>query len=1027
MVIFIGEGIVADPGYACGNGNAGQIDHLAERIVPDYLQVIRQFHFCQTRTTLERAISDCGKAVRQNKLFQTAAQTKCIIAEGGQIFRPGDIAKSHAICKCTVSNGCNAVRHHQFNQVPAVRECIGTNGCHAVRQYQFGQIAPVFKGMITNGQNRIRKHQFLRPESTKGIAADMGNAPGHDHFSHRGSIVRPGSSLIFVILHSSGAGNGQLAVTGQHPGQVLSAGASVNFRQGQFIAFPGQIAAVVLHSIRHPGSVVCRVTDHRIQIPEHIASEAGHSAGEGDLRQAAVGEGILIDIVNAIGNLNFCQTAAAVEGMVINSVNGIMHHHTGQAGAAIEQVGAELMDVFRNDHAPDTGAALKCATAKLFKLLGQCDFCQTAATVESTVSNHAQCLRQIDCCQTVAIIECLGTDISQRIRDFHICQTGAVIEGLLPNFGDSVGQIHTQQFLIFPEGACTDGCHRIGNFHLPQIGQQRKSIVADGCDTIFHNNLADAAHIVQPGHIEPVAVGIHLNLVVVRHGTGAGNGQNTIGGHGPGEIFAAGACVKLGDRLFVGFPGQITAVVQPVRLVPGGIVAGVMDRCGYGIEGRRIKGFDYGTGNGDIRQRRIFKCLITNVIQRFRECDFLQRHTAAEGIAFNAIQILRKRNFLQIDAVRKGTAGDIHQGIRKHNLFDIKANIVPGGITSSECVHIALAGDGQGTANQFPSQIFTTGSGRILLRPGCNPGNIAAVVLHDIFGPGGIACRVIAGGGQSAEGIAFKDRYRTPEHHRIHGQIIFTFENCAAQFRQALGEFHALQIAAVVEYSGPDFRDAFGNPDIHQSGAGGKQIAVQDFRRVPADIGQSRTAVKRALIDVFQIGHWGHNDCLQTDAGVKGPVADKGQRGRQLHIFQLLAVGKAAAAQKFHTLGQFHAGNSGIAECIALRMRQCSGQYDFRSIDKIRKGGIGQLCNAFPDHNFRHLILVIRPGIGQGFQSIVILRHCHFSGAGERQSTIRGNFPGDILAVGPADCFSRFGRNGGFRQNTGKHHQCQNQ
>ena len=88
----------------------------------------------------------------------------------------------------------------------------------------------------------------------------------------------------------------------------------------------------------------------------------------------------------------------------------------------------------------------------------------------------------------------------------HVCQCGAVYEGSVADAGNGIGDVDCE--------------------HLRAVG---KGVEADGGHTSVHRDSSNLVAILIPGD---------GGLVVVRHRTCSGDGQRTVSGESPGEVFA---------------------------------------------------------------------------------------------------------------------------------------------------------------------------------------------------------------------------------------------------------------------------------------------------------------------------------------------------------------------------------------------------------------------------------------------------------------------------------------------------------
>ena len=260
------------------------------------------------------------------------------------------------------------------------------NGC---------QGCAICKAVIPKRQRGASKGNRLQGAAAEGIAADVGDASrknqGFDavHFAVPGS---PGSRVI--VPHCSGAGDGENAVGGQHPGQIFAAGAAGDLACGA-VGLPGEGTAVAFPGDVFPGAVAVRIIHRGGNVTEDTGGKCGSVAGEGDAG----------------------QTAAVSERIAINAGYAARDSDTGEAATAGKCVGADAGYTLRDGDAGEAAAALKHSGANAGDTLRNGDASETAAIIKRGVGNTGDTLRDGDIGQVFAAREGIGTYAGHTLRD----------------------------------------------------------------------------------------------------------------------------------------------------------------------------------------------------------------------------------------------------------------------------------------------------------------------------------------------------------------------------------------------------------------------------------------------------------------------------------------------------------------------------------------------------------------------------------------------------------------------------------
>ena len=130
-------------------------------------------------------------------------------------------------------NAGHAIWNRHAGQAAAAVEGRAADACHALRNLHRCQLGAVLKGGLTDRFNATGQAYGSQLQArVKGIVTDAFYARLHHCRQNLGSVGIPrGYRGAAVILHLPAAGNGQSAVLGEYPCQVIAAGAMGNAGQ----------------------------------------------------------------------------------------------------------------------------------------------------------------------------------------------------------------------------------------------------------------------------------------------------------------------------------------------------------------------------------------------------------------------------------------------------------------------------------------------------------------------------------------------------------------------------------------------------------------------------------------------------------------------------------------------------------------------------------------------------------------------------------------------------------------------------
>ena len=207
-------------------------------------------------------------------------------------------------------------------------------------------------------------------------------------------------------------------------------------------------------------------------------------------------------------------------------------------------------------------------------------------------------------------------------------------EGPNADFLHTGGDRNGFQIAAAGKGPGADAGDGVGNGDLNGI-RTEEGVFADVCDAIIDDDFFDFGSVVVPGNI------IRVGPVV--HGTGAGDGQDTLPGEIPNQVVAAvagvsniGAGAGLGCLAAGGDPSNVAAVILADRTGPGGVVRGIIGGCGDSLECVGREG----------------RCIAI-------KSDFLQTGAAVEGGCLHCGHAGRNINLFQCGAVSKHTTAEV--------------------------------------------------------------------------------------------------------------------------------------------------------------------------------------------------------------------------------------------------------------------------------------------------------------------------------------------------------------------------------
>ena len=296
--------------------------------------------------------------IGDDDLRDALTQSKGRPGDGGNAGRNGVAAG--------VAGGAAQQSLHILGEQDTVNTGVGSVGriYHISGHLAAVQIVPADVGHILtevhSGQLRIAVQCFV---------VDIGDAVLDHKGLHQILVGIPVDGMI----HLTGTGNGQGAVTYQFPGDG-AAFVGAGDGEGDVVGAPGDASAEVLHNLLGPGGVVGRIVGVAFGAAEHFAVIVGSIAVEGDLQVvAAVGKGQPADRLNTCGDV-----------------------HSGQAGTTLECRPINALQVLRQSDAGQRTAVHKRSVADIYHIGGQHHTCQTGAIIKRFGINEADIVGNVD-------------------------------------------------------------------------------------------------------------------------------------------------------------------------------------------------------------------------------------------------------------------------------------------------------------------------------------------------------------------------------------------------------------------------------------------------------------------------------------------------------------------------------------------------------------------------------------------------------------------------------------------------------
>ena len=307
----------------------GQRITAVERIAANFCDAAGDGHTGQRLASIKRPITDAGHAVGDGHAGQRRAVLERIIPNAGHTVGDGHVRQAGAAVERAVTDHCHAVRNRHIGQRRASIERIHSDAGHAVGKHHTGQAGAALEGGTADISHAAGNgHTGQDGAAVECTAADAGDT-ALDH--NRLDVLLSGGPRYEVIgtaivRHLSRAANGQRAVKGHDPVDVLAACAPavqvILEMDGGVLRYAGISAAS-----RQPVNAVAAVVDigQHAAHAERGASDAGHAAGDRHTGQPGSPECPLADPDHTIRDRHTGQACAASKRIVPDTGHAVFN------------------------------------------------------------------------------------------------------------------------------------------------------------------------------------------------------------------------------------------------------------------------------------------------------------------------------------------------------------------------------------------------------------------------------------------------------------------------------------------------------------------------------------------------------------------------------------------------------------------------------------------------------------------------------------------------------------------------------
>ena len=655
------------------------------------------------------------------------------------------------------------------------------------------QLAAAAEGIGADAADKIIQLHFLQGRiAAEGIRRDHGKIIRPDAgdlipVSIPGVAFRSVLGDHFTVL----AADIQIAVAVQLPVDlaVLTVGNAVRIRA------PVQLAAVILHGRFRP---ILRAGDIRRHIAESIVPNGGSSAVE-------------IDIV---------QVGAIPEGIRTDPGKIPLKGDTDQVFIACKGIAADVGNTFRRGHdrdlIPEGIPAVLFRGSQILHSALAID-CQMAVIIQGPLQIILDTLlnRYDERAPGQFATEVLIDEILPGIVTHHEIDPGMnTCKGILRDPGRIPIEGNVIHSGTAPERTAANGCHIAKHIHHAQVFHAFKGIVTDGRQVID----------LQVMDLHPVFIpGILLCGGIARHLTSTGQGQSSLIGQPPGDVFAEGATGQEIVRCALLFPGQCSAVIQLGFLGPCAVIL----IPGHG--------------------RYIPECVPADPGSIIMEIDMLQFRAVGESIISHNHTIAVDADFHQIGIALEGIRS-YGLGRGAENAGDLLPVLVPG-IIAGRCLILhstPISKVQQTVAVQTPVEVTIFAAGNFIADT--IPGQGAAIILTGRLGPHGLTARIIHFRGDAAEGIAADDGRAALKFDAVQSRT--AIEGVIANGNKAVRKIDTLQSGGILKGIVTDgsnltkinvadqgnIRTPGVGPRLHSlNGIAAVEVQISILQQVPAD------------------------------------------------------------------------------------------------------------------------------------------------------------------------------------------------
>ena len=224
-----------DARHALWNRDAGQTAAALKGPTFDARHTLRNPHTGQAAAAFKGRTFDTRHAIRNRNAAQAAAVVKGSKPDARHTLRNRDTGQAAAALKGPILNPRYAIRNRNAAQAATMGKGRLPDARHALRNRDAGQAAAALKGTTSDARHALRNRDAGQAvAAVKGTLSDARHTGRYHHVYNILPVFAPGGGVsAVVVLHFPRTGNRQCSVLGQHPCQIVPAGAGIDhiFRQ----------------------------------------------------------------------------------------------------------------------------------------------------------------------------------------------------------------------------------------------------------------------------------------------------------------------------------------------------------------------------------------------------------------------------------------------------------------------------------------------------------------------------------------------------------------------------------------------------------------------------------------------------------------------------------------------------------------------------------------------------------------------------------------------------------------------------